>query len=115
MYTKLIESCKKLIALDTVYDELWNMRLSNMENIDTFNKEIRDTISEIAENVFLEAKIMGVENPRINEALTKYPEEKLLRMLIPFTDLADKYDLTIAELYALTEDYMRVLFYDKEN
>lgn len=48
-FEDLIFSCRKLIALHDVYDELWSMRIHNTWNCEAFDKEIEYIISRIKE------------------------------------------------------------------
>ena len=48
-FEDLIFSCRKLIALHDVYDELWSMRIHNTDNCKAFDKEIVWVIGRIKE------------------------------------------------------------------
>lgn len=48
-YEDLIFSCRKLVALDDVFDELFNMKIHNENNCEAFNKEINYLIKRIKE------------------------------------------------------------------
>ena len=48
-YEDLIYSCRKLVAIHDVYDELWSMRIWNKGNCDAFDKEIMYLIGRIKE------------------------------------------------------------------
>lgn len=48
-FEDLIFSCRILIALHDVYDELYSMRIYNEDNCNAFNKEIEYTIQRIKE------------------------------------------------------------------
>ena len=48
-FEDIIYSCRKLIALHDVYDELWSMRIYNSCNCDAFDKEILYLIKRIKE------------------------------------------------------------------
>ena len=48
-YEDLIFSCRKLVALHEVYDELWFMRIHNEENCKAFNENIVSCIKRIKE------------------------------------------------------------------
>lgn len=48
-FEDLIFSCRKLVALYDVYDELYSMRIHNSDNCEAFDKEIKYSISRIKE------------------------------------------------------------------
>lgn len=48
-YEDLIFSCRKLVALHDVFDELFSMRIHNENNCEAFNKEIDFLIKRIKE------------------------------------------------------------------
>ena len=48
-FEDLIFSCRKLIALHEVYDELYSMRIHNPANCEAFDKEIVWVIGRIKE------------------------------------------------------------------
>ena len=48
-YEDLIFSCRKLVALDGVFDELLSMGIYNENNCEAFNKEIVYLIKRIKE------------------------------------------------------------------
>lgn len=55
-YEDLIYSCRRLIALHDVYDELWFMRIHNPNNCQAFDKAILSTIKTIKEQCEEELK-----------------------------------------------------------
>lgn len=46
-YEDLIFSCRKLVALHDVFDELYSMRIHNQNNREAFTKEIDYLIKRI--------------------------------------------------------------------
>ena len=48
-YEDLIFSCRKLVALHDVFDELFSMRIHNENNYEAFIKEINYLIKRIKE------------------------------------------------------------------
>ena len=48
-YEDLIFSCRKLVALHDVFDELFSMRIHNENNCEAFNKEVDFLIKRIKE------------------------------------------------------------------
>ena len=48
-YEDLIFSCRKLVALHDVFDELYSMRIHNENNCEAFSKEINYLIKNIKE------------------------------------------------------------------
>ena len=55
-YEDLIFSCRTLVALHDVYDELWFMRIHNPENCKAFDKHILGIIERIKEQCEEELK-----------------------------------------------------------
>ena len=48
-YEDLIFSCRKLVALHDVFDELYSMRIHNKNNCEAFSEEIDYLIKRIKE------------------------------------------------------------------
>ena len=55
-YEDLIFSCRKLVALYDVFDELFSMRIHNKDNCEAFSKEIEYLIKRIKEQCEEELK-----------------------------------------------------------